>query len=601
MHATDASKNQASGSLQVTATLEGLVLSRVSVSSQDIGFVLRGLFQNHPDLPGVIITLPDGAVSGLSKQEYFRQMARPFGPEVYNRRPIKLLLDHGVPTLSWMPGSTQVEAAAEEILRRSESRRYEPLLTNDRNGCPGIVDVHSILIALSQLSSIRARQMALILDTVPEGFLVIGSDRKILPGYSLSAAAMLGLFDLAGMTFDEALSNLDSKLADRVRSFVEILFNPALLDRLLEPANPVREFQARSAHGEPLHLAIRFKRVREQGCISQILVMIEDLTLRKRLENEATKLRDTAQMRFEVLTQLAGADPHHLPGFLDNFNALCQRLEKLEPGEDLNALRRRCHALKGEAGALGLSSFRTALHKAEDVIELDAPHRASMIGVLAELRAAAADLLTLARKLLSESSDPATASSSPSAVLSRFQALKKMLSLAVSEACNLTGKQARFELRGCFDMMSSRELGLLREVLQQLVRNAVVHGIETPAQRVAAGKPPEGTIIVAAREAGEFFEIITQDDGAGLDREALRNRAGESGEEISAEELIFIDGISTAQTLSELAGRGVGLGQIRESILIHGGTIAVHTQPGSYTAFQIVLPRTNQMHETADR
>lgn len=600
MPAKETPSAQSSSGSQVAAALEGLALSRISVDWRDEGAAVGALFRERPELPGVIINLPDGGVSGISKQEYLRHMARPFGPEIYNRRPVKLLLDHGAAPLSWMPGATLVEAAAAEILKRPESHRYEPLLTTDPRGQPGILDVHSVLIAVSQISALRARQMALILDTVPEGFLIIGPDRRILPGYSLSAAAMLGLFDLAGLTLPEALGHLNAACAERLGPFIEVLFNPALLDRLLEPANPAREFQARSADGGEMHLAIRFKRVREEGVITQLLVMIEDLTLRKRLEHEAVKLRDAARMRLEVLTQLAGADPEHLPAFLENYRSLAARLENPGPLDEPAALRRRCHALKGEAGTLGLASFRAALHKAEEAVTPGAPGREEALAALAELREAAADLFKLARKLPPPGPETPPPAPAP-APASRSEALAEMLSDAVREACERTGKKARLELRGCFDKMTSRQLGLLREALQQLARNAVIHGIEPPARRLAAGKPEEGAVIIAAREAGEFWEVIVQDDGAGLDVEALRRKAGEAGLGLPAEELIFADGVSTASAVDELAGRGIGLGQVRESVLIHGGAITAHSEPGRYTAFQIVLPRRVHTHETADR
>ena len=136
----------------------------------------------------------------------------------------------------------------------------------------------------------------------------------------------------------------------------------------------------------------------------------------------------------------------------------------------------------------------------------------------------------------------------------------------------------------------------LRDVMIQLVRNAVAHGIEAPEARAAAGKPEQGTITIEAVTRGDTFAIIVRDDGGGLDVVRLDQLAVERGlppgEARAYASLIFESGVSSAPTVSELSGRGVGLDVVRQRIERLHGTVRVDWEPGVGTWFTIELPVT---------
>ena len=136
--------------------------------------------------------------------------------------------------------------------------------------------------------------------------------------------------------------------------------------------------------------------------------------------------------------------------------------------------------------------------------------------------------------------------------------------------------------------------------LEHLLRNAIGHGIETSAARQAAGKPETGEISIALRQESNEIAIVIRDDGAGLDLEKLRTRGIEKGlldpsrtaspEELA--DLIFAPGVSTADSVTEIAGRGVGMDVVRSEITAIGGHIETRTVSGQGTAFSIFLPLT---------
>lgn len=165
------------------------------------------------------------------------------------------------------------------------------------------------------------------------------------------------------------------------------------------------------------------------------------------------------------------------------------------------------------------------------------------------------------------------------------------------------GKRVRLELRGEDTELDKVLVESLDQPLMHLVRNAVDHGIEPPGERARAGKPDEGVIRLAAAHQGNQVVIRVEDDGRGLDPRKLRERARERGlldpDELDALDdrqvlaLIFRPGFSTAATVSEVSGRGVGMDVVEQTIVSElKGTVEIESEPGCGTAFVLRLPLT---------
>ena len=165
------------------------------------------------------------------------------------------------------------------------------------------------------------------------------------------------------------------------------------------------------------------------------------------------------------------------------------------------------------------------------------------------------------------------------------------------------GKRARLELVGEDTELDKLLVEALDEPLMHLVRNAIDHGIELPDDRQRAGKPPEGVITLAALHRGNHVEIRITDDGRGLDPTKLKAKALERGvitqaeadvmDDRAAREIIFRAGFSTAATVSEVSGRGVGMDVVRSTIVNKlKGEIEIDSTPGTGSAFVLELPLT---------
>lgn len=182
-----------------------------------------------------------------------------------------------------------------------------------------------------------------------------------------------------------------------------------------------------------------------------------------------------------------------------------------------------------------------------------------------------------------------------SLVFSRFPRL-------VRDLGRKTGKEIRLELRGEETVIDKNLIDKLQDPLMHMVRNAIDHGIETSEERLALGKPREGTIRLQASSRGQKVLIEISDDGRGLDRKKIIRHACKFG--IAQEDelvkmadqqifqLLFAPGFSLSEKVSELSGRGVGLDVVRNNILQIAGAIEIHSTYGVGTRFTIQLPLT---------
>lgn len=174
------------------------------------------------------------------------------------------------------------------------------------------------------------------------------------------------------------------------------------------------------------------------------------------------------------------------------------------------------------------------------------------------------------------------------------------LERAIRDAAQMTGKQVTCVLHGADNELDKVIVDQLSDPLIHLARNAVDHGIETPEERKAKGKPEGGTIHLRARREGVSFVIEIEDDGRGLDPKRIADKAIAQGiinanHSLSREEilnLIFEDGFSTKDVASELSGRGVGMNIVKETTLHLKGSYEMNSEVNKGTLFRLKLPLT---------
>ena len=181
-------------------------------------------------------------------------------------------------------------------------------------------------------------------------------------------------------------------------------------------------------------------------------------------------------------------------------------------------------------------------------------------------------------------------------VKSVFQRMPRL----VREVANMTGKQARLVMDGENTEVDKTVIERLSDPITHMLRNAIDHGLESPEERKAAGKNPEGVVRLAALHRSGRIVIEVSDDGKGINRERVFSIAVKKGlispdlqltdEEI--DNLIFLPGFSTADKISDVSGRGVGMDVVKRSVQALGGRISIASRPGQGSTFTLSLPLT---------
>ncbi len=311
-----------------------------------------------------------------------------------------------------------------------------------------------------------------------------------------------------------------------------------------------------------------------------------------RMVNQAGEVMITRSRMEAELGQLRGS----LGDMTGNLNRLRQQLRDIELQAETQMQSRLAQAKEAQAGfdPLEFDRFtrvqeltRMMAESVNDVATVQRTLQRTVESTEDDLIAQARQTRELQRDLLRTS-------------MVEFEGISERLYRVVRQASKETGKQVRLDLLGATIEMDRGMLDRMTPAFEHLLRNCVVHGIESPQDRASAGKEPVGLITVHLRQEGNDVSVDFSDDGAGLDLRRIHEKALSLGlvkadqplDGQGAASLIFMPGFSTAEEVTELAGRGIGMDVVRAEVNGLGGRIETSTVAGHGTHFKLVLPLT---------
>ena len=291
------------------------------------------------------------------------------------------------------------------------------------------------------------------------------------------------------------------------------------------------------------------------------------------------------------------------------------------PGEDLLTLasQARLHAGQLRPWLDALQRYKRQQRGAWDAVvrlqEAIAVHGDARLAELAELLAQRARPLRedLHRIIVDAESYERQAASVSARLVDETRALSMCrfgdgvhgLPRMVRDLARGLGKDARMVIEGADTLVDRAVLARIEGPLNQLLRNAVDHGLEAPADRLAVGKPAAGTIVLAARHRGGMLAIEVRDDGRGVDPERIRRAAvarqlapAALAHELGREELmefLFLPGFSLKESADEMSGRGVGMDVVHEAARRLDGSVRAESRPGAGFSTVITLPLTQSI------
>jgi two-component system, chemotaxis family, sensor kinase CheA len=275
----------------------------------------------------------------------------------------------------------------------------------------------------------------------------------------------------------------------------------------------------------------------------------------------------------DLLSEFQSAQSAFREGMKDLFDSLPEHLAAIQSGKAVKDVRKEI--ADGAGGALGAyEAFEGAFKSIVAKYRTTAQNLGRITGELQE------GVMRIRMVPISQ-------------IFSRFPRLVRDLSRNLEKRVNLV-------IEGEDTELDKSVIEDLLDPLMHSVRNAIDHGVESPANRLAAGKPEEGRVLLKASNEGNMIVIEVSDDGKGIDVDAVRRKAVERGlihpskilTDVEAFSLIFEPGFSTAEKVTNISGRGVGLDVVRTQIEKLNGNVTVQSQRGKGTRFVIKLPLT---------
>jgi len=454
------------------------------------------------------------------------------------------------------------------------------------------------------------QDVAAMKDSLKIGIFFMDRNYAIQDNYSRYLEELLSGTDLKGKRFTDILAaSIAPDKMDFIKSYLDMVINRAHDPETLLEINPLNELQytdpagvKKIFHCEPISV--------ELGNGESItMVTIYDITSKIELQEQLKKEEKKRHGEMRNLFELLHLDPMAFESFREDveqeFASIDEIMsnESLSSGEILEKVYASIHAMKTNALNLGLLNFGARVQELETAISRLRDQRD---GVLFD------DMLHLAIEIerLAKEKD------SFKQILDRIQAFKignekasgksdrgflsELLSKIAEKAAEDLHRKVRFVASDVDpDAVEKGPKRAMKEVLMQLVRNSVVHGVEPPDERLANGKSETGTISLSIKHSGDNIHVKLTDDGRGLDFDRIREKAMQLNlvKEDEADNrgrllnAIFSLGFSTVE--GGEGGqffRGVGLSLVRDRVRDASGTIKLQTEPGKGTVFNIFFP-----------
>ena len=408
---------------------------------------------------------------------------------------------------------------------RLESESVAGAATLRRLMIAGMVFAGFLLALVARFQWLKAReeraaqdarqQTRDILGTVKEGLCLIDRDFRIGTTHSAALAALFRRDSFDGLTFEDLLRGVVSEATlETASKYVKLLWGDRANENLIKSINPLAEVEVTFDHGhggrDTRYLEFDFHRVKRDGGVRQVLVSVNDVTSRVLLAREVKQSQATADAQMDLLLAILQVEPTQLAAFLSDSNVALRMVNSVlkvpartdgDFRKKIDSFFREMHKIKGDAATLGLVTVETRVHSFEDLLkalrerpDLSGNDFLPLVVRLDDLFAHLKSIRELVERLdnlraasLLGASAVAIGGdeSRPQAPRARHD-LSVTFDLLAQRVAADHGKQVRFVASG-LDQVPGDYLRAVRDVVIQLVRNAVVHGIEDPQVRCSAG------------------------------------------------------------------------------------------------------------------
>jgi len=464
------------------------------------------------------------------------------------------------------------------------------------------------LINLHDMTYLAERdEIAAMKDSLKIGLFFMDRGYIIQDNYSRYLEELLSEKELNGKNFIEIMSlSVTSKEQDAIKDYFDMVFDRTFDQATLDDINPLHELHYVSKKGDRKIFQCEFITVeRGKGQIF-VLVTIYDITAKVELEQRLLEEETRRQEEMRSLFELIQVDPNVFNDFLGDAEYEFTRIDETLKNDRLNAhealveIYQSVHAIKSNAVILGLNTFGDKVHALESTIkklreaETEVPFD-DMLHLTVEIEKIAQEKDGFKGVIDKINSFKVAGAGQKQNQYVLIESLSKTTSRAASDL----GKNIQFVANEVdSEAIDKGPRRVMKEVLMQLIRNSVVHGIETSEERRAKGKKETGLIRLSIKVEDKTIHVKLMDDGRGLDFDKISKKAL-SLKMIKPEEAnnkgvllnaIFSPGFSTADNEGVHAGRGIGLNLVRDRVRDAKGTIKLQTEKDKGTVFNVFFP-----------
>lgn len=451
------------------------------------------------------------------------------------------------------------------------------------------------------------------LDNIKEGLLLLNMERRITGQYSVYLSKLFQRDDISGLSLSDFIyPDAEGFAAERqdLEGFLDILFNNSTADMdMIMSINPLSEVVLNLDGHNQIVVRADFLRIFNGDEMENVMVIFEDLTdiVSTRHELEDQRLRRESEL--EQIATVLKMGPQVFEGFIaeaeSTFRDLRENLANLEDTAYISAAFRSVHSVKGTARYLDFPKVEELTHILEDMFaevrdgerESDSSLQGTVVNTLDALDNEVSEIRKLIERFREFAVDGGQRAATPFAVFAdRIEDMVRDISGELE-------KDVVFRLET--DLETVPGLGELQPSIFHLLRNALDHGLEDIYERLSAGKESEANIVLRILRDGEWLRIEVEDDGRGLDLEALEKKGVETGllkpgVHLPSQivNILFRPGFSSKDETSSISGRGVGLDAVKEDIKSMGGRINLRTAKGKGTTFILSVPWKDKNGET---
>jgi two-component system chemotaxis sensor kinase CheA len=442
-------------------------------------------------------------------------------------------------------------------------------------------------------------------DNLKAGIFLMDRDFTIQANYSAALEDILAEKDLAGKYFPDLLSSsFSAKELESVRDYFTMVVNRSISAGKLDSMNPMDELDYVSVtSNQEKTLRCEFASIDRGSGQVFILATITDISretlLQKKLQQEKQKREAEMRSLFEVIQLDPGIFSEFMSDVVYNFDRITVilRNKDLESGEALIEIYQLVHAVKSDAYILGLEDFGGKLHELESEIKKLQQDEDTSFSKMLHLVVGVENILAEQDKLedLVERIQNFNREKAPDRVDNIMLESFRQACRRISQELN---KQVQFNMGTMspelLKKISRREV---KEIIIQLIRNAIYHGIELPDERAAKGKDRTGVIELSMQVENNTLEIILEDDGRGIDFNSISEKAEKQGligknkeDKKLLAQVIFMPGFSTSGDEGAYAGRGMGLSLVWTRVKDLHGKIKLQSHLDQGTAFTLSIP-----------